>query len=88
MKRVVVKVGSAVLTDNDESVNIYDGDFLKGFGVKNADEFESWLFSRREFYNDLYVSKLYELTDISIKKRDYEKAENYLKLLITKNKFE
>lgn len=76
------------LDDNDESVNIYDGDFLKGFGVKNADEFENWLFSRREFYNDFYVSKLYELTDITIENGDYERAENYVKLLIAQDEFD
>lgn len=76
------------IRDNEEGINVYKGAFLKGFGVKNADEFESWLFAKRDFYNALYISKLYELTDASIEKGDYERAENYLKLLIAQDEFD
>ncbi|WP_432401311.1 AAA family ATPase [Wukongibacter sp. M2B1] len=76
------------LKGNSDSVNIYDGEFLKGFGVKKADFFEDWLFNKRDHYRDFFVSKLYEFIGISIDKKDYEKAEVYAKKLILQDEFD
>jgi len=76
------------LNDNSNSIDIYDGEFLKGFGVKNAEEFENWLFSKREYYSDLYISKLYGHIDAALDKKDYERAESYAKLLIAQDEFD
>ncbi|WP_432665457.1 AAA family ATPase [Wukongibacter baidiensis] len=76
------------LNSDLDSINMYDGEFLKGFGVKKAEEFENWLFSKRDYYSDLFVSKLYEFIDIAIEKKDYEKAEGLAKKLISQDEFD
>lgn len=76
------------LNGKSDSINIYDGEFLKGFGVKKAQVFEEWLFNKRDHYRDLFVSKLYESIDIAIANRDYEKAESCAKKLISQDEFD
>ncbi|MCG8541773.1 MAG: AAA family ATPase [Clostridia bacterium] len=76
------------LKKDTDFIHIYDGEFLKGFGVKKAETFENWLFNKREYYRDIFISKLYDLIDVTLKKRDYEKAEGYAKLLISQDEFD
>lgn len=44
----------------NEKLDVYQGEFLHGFYVKNAPEFESWLETERTFLKDTYLRKLYE----------------------------
>lgn len=77
-----------LLDSKNDCIQIYDGEFLKGFGVKKAEEFENWLYSRRQFYKDIYISKLFNIIDISLKKKDYGKATTCAKLIINEDEFD
>lgn len=43
-----------------EKLDVYQGEFLHGFYVKNAPEFEDWMETERTFLKDTYLRKLYE----------------------------
>lgn len=77
-----------LLNKDIEFVNIYVDEFLKGFGVKNAAEFENWLFNKREYYRDIYITKLFNLIEIALNNKNYSKAVNYAKLIISEDKFD
>lgn len=77
-----------LLNGESDCTQIYEGEFLKGFGVKKAEEFENWLFSRRQYYKDIYISKLYNIIDSSLKEKDYEKAKACAKLILAEDEFD
>ncbi|SHK47860.1 tetratricopeptide repeat protein [Paramaledivibacter caminithermalis] len=86
---IVVRSDLELLLNSDnDCINIYDGEFLKGFGVKNAEGFENWLFSKRQYYKDIYISKLYNLIDNFLEKKNFEKAEECAKLIIAEDEFD
>ena len=47
------------------AVNLYHGEFLEGFYVKNALEFEEWALGQREYFRQLMVQGLQRLTEQS-----------------------
>lgn len=73
------------LEESEESVEAYGGEFLKGFLVKDGDKYEEWMFRCRDYYKDLYISKLYERLNQSSAIMDRDKVEYYAKLLINED---
>ena len=73
------------LKDEEKFIDVYNGDFLKGFYVKNAEGFEEWTFKIRENYKSTYKEKI----ENEINKLDSKdsKIEKYAKLLILKDEF-
>ena len=74
--------------NDDFIIDLYIGDFIQGFFVKNAEPFETWLTQMRESYRELFVRKLYELIDSDIEEKDNSKIELYCKKLIGINEFD
>lgn len=64
------------LNEDLESVNLYDGEFLKGFYIKDCNEFEEWVWGRREYFKALFTTKLTKYINSLIKSHDYGKAES------------
>lgn len=73
------------LEDREDAIEVYKGEFLKGFLVKEVDGYEEWVFQRRELYRDMYMAKLYERLDQSIIRKENSKLEHYAKLLINED---
>ena len=48
-----------------QAVSLYRGDFLAGFNVKNALEFEEWAVGQREYLRELMLQGLQRLTEQS-----------------------
>lgn len=48
-----------------QAVSLYRGDFLEGFYVKNALEFEEWALEQREYLRELMLQALRRLTEQS-----------------------
>ncbi|WP_176461770.1 BTAD domain-containing putative transcriptional regulator [Anaeromicrobium sediminis] len=59
----------------------YYEEFLKGFNVKDGEEFEAWMINYREYLNGMYISRLKE-------KIDGEDNIPYLKKLIRVDEYE
>ncbi|EYE87263.1 hypothetical protein Q428_14240 [Fervidicella metallireducens AeB] len=66
----------------------YTGDFLQGFYVKDAEEFENWMLKTREILRQNRINKLYEKIQHYIDINDYEKVENYGRQIINIDAFD
>ncbi|MBE7556136.1 MAG: tetratricopeptide repeat protein [Anaerolineales bacterium] len=53
-----------------QAVSLYRGDFLEGFYVKNALEFEEWALGQREYLRELMLQALQRLTEQSARLED------------------
>ncbi|RKD32936.1 AAA family ATPase [Thermohalobacter berrensis] len=73
---------------NKEAIEIYNGHFLEGFFVKNAEEFETWMTSLRHKHMDIYVNKLKKEINKYIENNQLNKAEAYCKKLINIDEFD
>ncbi len=64
-------------TDNAlaEAVALYRGDFLEGFALRHAPDFEAWLLLRRETYRRMMLDALYRLTTAALQRGDYAAAQ-------------
>ncbi len=73
------------LEEKESSTEAYEGEFLKGFLVKDGGKYEEWMFQCRDYYRDKYIAKLYQrLSQCSMKDED-SKLEYYAKLLINED---
>lgn len=52
--------------------DIYQGEFLKDFSVKNAESFQQWLDSKREYYRQLYIDILHDEIDRQETNKDWK----------------
>lgn len=73
------------IEESEGSEEAYGGEFLKGFLVKDGDKYEEWMFRCRDYYKDLYISKLYERLNHFSAEKDMVKVEYYAKLLINED---
>lgn len=78
------------LFDNDD-VNIfevYSGDFLQGFFVKDSQEFEDWTRMIRENYKESFIRKIYNCIHLDLQEKNVSNIEMYCKKLIEVNEFD
>lgn len=73
------------LQDIESSMEAYGGEFLKGFLIKDGEKYEEWMFRNRDYYRDLYMSKLYDRLGKCNANKDNSKLEYYAKLLINED---
>lgn len=76
------------LKDNEKWIEAYTGEFLQGFFVKNAEEFEEWIIKARDNYKEQFVTKLYDKITEDIKNSNDNNIERYAKLLINVDEFD
>ncbi|WZL73823.1 AAA family ATPase [Clostridiaceae bacterium 35-E11] len=74
---------------NQESTGIalYQGEFLQGLLVKDAENFEHWMFRERDAYRDSYMHKLHKLLKKYISSKRFMEAEDCCKKLIAVDEF-
>lgn len=65
----------------------YGEEFLRGFSLREAEEFEDWLEDRRNFYSHLYIESIEKIIRKAVRSKDFMTAEHYLKLLIKKDEY-
>jgi DNA-binding SARP family transcriptional activator len=58
----------------EEAVELYRGELLEGFSLRDSAEFEEWATHKREKYRSQVLDVLSHLTDIGEKSGEYEKA--------------
>ncbi|MFN8460610.1 MAG: BTAD domain-containing putative transcriptional regulator [Anaerolineales bacterium] len=62
---------SVILTD---SLRLYRGDFLEGFHVRDAPDFEDWMLTERARLRELALQALHRLAEIQLSRADYPAA--------------
>jgi DNA-binding SARP family transcriptional activator len=70
-----------------EALELYRGDFLDGFFLKDAPDFESWVQSTRDHYRHLYLSALRHLAEMDEANQQIEEAINCMQLFLTADPF-
>lgn len=73
--------------DECSAIEAYSGEFLEGFFVKDADDFEKWVFTIRNHYKDTYVNKLQKQIQKCIKEKKLYEVEAFCKNLISTDEF-
>lgn len=76
------------LEDEEKSTEVYTGEFLQGFLVKDAQAFEDWMFQIRDSYKGLYSTKLYQRMIQFIEAEEDDKVEEYARRLIQADIFD
>ncbi|KXT74385.1 Transcriptional regulator, LuxR family [Streptococcus sp. DD10] len=69
-----------------ENLDLYQGDFLEGFYLKDDGEFEDWIERKRLFLQQLYVDSCQQVIQ-TLHSKD-SRLEGYLKQLIALDEFE
>ncbi len=66
-----------------EAVDLYAGDFLDGFYVRDAPEFEEWAAGQREWLRQMLLDGLHKLAVHDISHGEYRSAAGYLERLLS-----
>ena len=72
--------GAAILTD---SLRLYRADFLEGFHVRDAPDFEDWALTERARLRELALQALHTLTQFHNNHGNYAEAMKYASRLLT-----
>ncbi|MBE7534662.1 MAG: hypothetical protein HS124_02890 [Anaerolineales bacterium] len=71
---------SVILTD---SLRLYRGDFLEGFHVRDAPDFEDWMLTERARLRELALQALHTLTQFHTSRGHFTEAMTYASRLLT-----
>ncbi|SHD76374.1 AAA family ATPase [Schnuerera ultunensis] len=74
--------------DSNDAINYYKGEFLEGFYVNDANNFEQWMFDLKYTYKDKYIKKLYNEISICLDSGKITQAEKYCKTLTNTDPFD
>lgn len=69
----------------EKAKNIYKGEFLEGFYIKDCPEFNDWIFFERERFQRTYFDTLYKLSEIYKEKGKFLKSIDNLEEMLTIN---
>lgn len=69
--------------DTREKLDLYDGEFLKSFYIKDLDEFDQWIYNSRINYHQIYYSSLYEKIKDNLYNGLYDNLEGGINRLIS-----
>ncbi|MBE6081195.1 MAG: tetratricopeptide repeat protein [Tissierellaceae bacterium] len=76
------------LKDHEKSIEVYTGEFLQGFFIKDAEGFEKWLDKLKEDFREQYITKIYERIEEDEKKSYFKDIGKYAKLIIAADEFD
>lgn len=76
------------LINNKDEVDIYKGEFLKGFMPKDAENFQRWVFEMREYLQGIYLKRLKDQLESEEITENYDEIEKYCKLVIKVDEFD
>lgn len=76
------------LQGRENAIDLYQGEFLQGFLVKDAEAFEQWMFQQRDHCRDVYINSLHRSVRACMSTGDLQQAENYCKQLIAAEAFD
>lgn len=71
------------LTDPKKNSYLYQGDFLKGFTVKDSEEYEHWIHNKRSIYLDSFYKNLQKKVKESMDREIFSDVETDLQNLIS-----
>lgn len=76
-----IEIDTDILNETN-AVNLYNGDFLLNFSVKNCYEFENWTEEKRNYYNNIYINSVHNKVNELVSISDFSSIEKYGNILI------
>ncbi len=77
-----------IQSDPDNILELYQGEFLKGFYIKGEEGFAQWVEELRNFYRNLYIEKSFEKIDQAINNGNFIQGEKECKKVIREDEFD
>lgn len=65
-----------------QHLDLYSGSFLQGFFVKDAEAYEYWITSMRNYFEEKFISTSYDKLEKDINEEHYENVEKEINRLI------
>lgn len=72
----------------ENNIPLYKGDFLQGFFLKDAEEYEHWITKTRSFYQDKFTNILYQKIEYDIENGIYADVEKNINKLTQIDEFD
>ncbi|MEJ2351920.1 MAG: BTAD domain-containing putative transcriptional regulator [Anaerolineales bacterium] len=66
----------------EQAIDLYQGDFLEGFYVRDAPEFEQWVLGKRAYFRELAMQMLHHVASAYRKKRENKSAIKFTRRLL------
>jgi len=80
-EKFTIKTDIDIITGSN-AINLYKGDFLLNFFVKNCFEFENWIKEKRDYFKSIYIKSVCAKVDKLVNARDFNSVEKYGNILI------
>ncbi|WP_124057340.1 AAA family ATPase [Vaginisenegalia massiliensis] len=78
----------AFLNQPIEHLDLYTGEFLKGFYLKDSENFDIWIVKMRSFYEQKFVEECYRKIQEDIKLKHLNEVEKNIRRLISIDEFD
>lgn len=76
------------LQDTEEALAHYKGSFLEGLILKECDNFEKWVLSQRQYFENVYSQSTLRLIHKNVALKDYKSVQSLCKGLIKIDPFD
>lgn len=73
---------------NENNIEVYKGEFLHGYMVKDANEFDRWMYEVRDECNYLYNNRLWNKLKQCKESKDYIQLENICRMIIRTDEYD
>lgn len=80
-EKFTIKTDIDIITESN-AINLYEGDFLLNFFVKNCYEFENWINEKRDYFKSIYIKSVYAKVDKLVNTGGFNSVEKYGNILI------
>lgn len=96
-RKAIIKVNPAVEVEIDSKIfeadpvgqlDLYKGEFLQGFFIKDSVEYEDWYLAERSRLKNLYMDAIAEKLKTAVDEKDYNTIERHGQLLIAQNPYD
>lgn len=78
-----------IFKDNPlENLSLYQDSFLKGFFLKDSEEFDLWMIKMRNFFEKKFINECYRKVSQDIQAQQYEDVEKNLHQLISIDEYD
>ncbi len=78
----------AFLQSPHDNLHLYEGEFLQGFFLKEAEAYEYWIVKMQNFYNKKFINESYLKIEKDIEHQRYENVEKDIRRLIDLDEYD
>lgn len=76
------------LDSKEENISYETGGFLEGLNLKDCDNFEKWVFSQRQYFENIFIQKTLNLVHKNFEEKNHKMVQKLCKVLIKIDPFD